>query len=347
MSKKKLQVFISSTYTDLIGERQAAVQAVLDAGHIPAGMELFKAGDKSQLDTIRKWIDNSDVYMLIMGGRYGTVEKESNKSYTQLEYEYAAKKGLPIFSFLLSNPFLENKAKILGKEKVYERENVTAYENFKELVLSKIVKWGDDEKDIKLTVHTTLKDFIEEYDLIGWVRSNDTEANHSLLTQLNELSINNKELLDENKRLLEKLSSLQTSFESNLAFEDEEIMIIGKYNVTTRNSEYGGISTKFYKLEKSIFWNELFLLWAPRLTATVNYIKAKSELEKALQDYMGRAFQINENLFHIIKIQFSAIGLINFFESRTTEGGLLEFISLTSKGKDYLIQNMAIKKSQP
>ena len=30
---KKLQVFVSSTYTDLIEERQAAVEAILDAGH--------------------------------------------------------------------------------------------------------------------------------------------------------------------------------------------------------------------------------------------------------------------------------------------------------------------------
>ena len=45
---KKLQVFVSSTYTDLIEERQAAVEAILDAGHIPAGMELFKAGNESQ-----------------------------------------------------------------------------------------------------------------------------------------------------------------------------------------------------------------------------------------------------------------------------------------------------------
>lgn len=67
---KKLQVFVSSTYTDLIEERQAAVEAILDAGHIPAGMELFKAGNESQLKTIYKWIDQSDVYMLILGGRY-------------------------------------------------------------------------------------------------------------------------------------------------------------------------------------------------------------------------------------------------------------------------------------
>lgn len=46
---KKLQVFVSSTYTDLKDERQTAVEAILDAGHIPAGMELFKAGNDSQL----------------------------------------------------------------------------------------------------------------------------------------------------------------------------------------------------------------------------------------------------------------------------------------------------------
>ena len=43
--RKKLQVFVSSTYNDLIQDRQAAVEAILTAGHIPAGMELFTAGD--------------------------------------------------------------------------------------------------------------------------------------------------------------------------------------------------------------------------------------------------------------------------------------------------------------
>lgn len=43
--KIKLQIFISSTYSDLIEERQAAVSAILKAGHIPAGMELFTSAD--------------------------------------------------------------------------------------------------------------------------------------------------------------------------------------------------------------------------------------------------------------------------------------------------------------
>ncbi len=38
------------------------------------------------MNTIKKWIDESDVYMLILGGRYGSIEEESGLSYTELEY---------------------------------------------------------------------------------------------------------------------------------------------------------------------------------------------------------------------------------------------------------------------
>lgn len=38
---KKMQIFVSSTYEDLKDERQKMVEAILDAGHIPAGMEIF------------------------------------------------------------------------------------------------------------------------------------------------------------------------------------------------------------------------------------------------------------------------------------------------------------------
>ena len=55
--KRKLQVFVSSTFADLKEERQAAVEAILTAGHIPAGMELFAAGDESQMNVIKRWIE--------------------------------------------------------------------------------------------------------------------------------------------------------------------------------------------------------------------------------------------------------------------------------------------------
>jgi len=78
--KKRLQVFVSSTYEDLKEERQAAVEEILKAGHIPAGMELFTAGDETQMEVIRTWIDGSDIFLLILGGRYGSIDPASQRS---------------------------------------------------------------------------------------------------------------------------------------------------------------------------------------------------------------------------------------------------------------------------
>jgi|SRR5882724_10069389 len=92
--RKRLQVFVSSTFTDLRQERQAAVEAILTAGHIPAGMELFTSGDESQMEVINQWINESDVYLLILGGGYGSVEPRTGKSYTHLVLDFGAKPSL-------------------------------------------------------------------------------------------------------------------------------------------------------------------------------------------------------------------------------------------------------------
>ena len=69
--KKKYQVFISSTYTDLKQERMAVTQCLLDNDCIPVGMEQFPASGMSQMDYIKKMLDDCDYYILILAGRYG------------------------------------------------------------------------------------------------------------------------------------------------------------------------------------------------------------------------------------------------------------------------------------
>lgn len=210
---KKLQVFVSSTYTDLVEERQAAVEAILDAGHIPAGMELFKAGNESQLKTIYKWIDESDVYMLILGGRYGSIEANSGKSYTQLEYEYALSKNIPVFAVVLSQIFLTNKINTLGLDKITEQIAPDKYQSFKSLVMSKIIREVDDCKDIKINIHSTLNEFMNEYDLIGWVR-NISEKNISELFEENRL------LKEENITLSMRLQTSGNNKLLNYTFDE-------------------------------------------------------------------------------------------------------------------------------
>lgn len=181
MSKRKLQVFVSSTFTDLIPERQAAVSAILKAGHIPAGMELFTAGDRSQMEIIERWIDESDVYMLVLGGRYGSVEPKSGMGYTELEYDYAASQGKPLFAIVITEDALELKVRNGGTD-LMEKVNPSNMLQFRNKVLSNVSSFFADEKDIRLAVYESLSDFANNRDLKGWV-SADTVASADLLQQ--------------------------------------------------------------------------------------------------------------------------------------------------------------------
>ena len=83
---KRYQVFVSSTYTDLLEARQEVMQVLLELDCIPAGMELFPAADDDQWTLIKRAIDDCDYYIVIIAGRYGSSGPEE-KSFTQLEYE--------------------------------------------------------------------------------------------------------------------------------------------------------------------------------------------------------------------------------------------------------------------
>lgn len=195
--EKKLQVFISSTFLDLKLERQAAVQAILGAGHIPAGMELFSAGNETQLEVIKRWIDESDVYLLLLGGRYGSIEPKSKKSYTHLEFDYALEKNIPLFSLVITESFLDTKVKEVGKD-VIELDNPAKLKEFRKEVTSKIIEYFDDTKDIQLGILKTLRDFEKRYSFDGWISGKNLLDNTELIKQ-------NSALLEENRNLKEKL----------------------------------------------------------------------------------------------------------------------------------------------
>lgn len=173
--KRKLQVFISSTYSDLQIERQAAVEAVLEAGHIPAGMELFAAGNESQLTTIRRWIKDSDVFMLILGGRYGSIEPKSGKSYIQLEYEHAAKLKKDLFAAVITDEQLNNKVKNEGVSAI-ERKHGEQLESFRSTVMSKMCGFFGDTKELKMIVFKSLNELATQEKLTGWIRAEDVSA---------------------------------------------------------------------------------------------------------------------------------------------------------------------------
>lgn len=100
---RRYQAFVSSTYVDLLNERQKVLHALLELGCFPAGMEFFPADNIQSWEHVTQIIDDSDFYILIIGGRYGSID-EDGLSFTEREYNYAKTHSKHILAFLHAEP---------------------------------------------------------------------------------------------------------------------------------------------------------------------------------------------------------------------------------------------------
>lgn len=230
MKEKKLQIFVSSTYIDLMEERQAAVEAILSTGHIPAGMELFAAGDESQMTVIERWIDESDIYLLILGGRYGSIDLKTGKSYTQLEYEYALQQNKPLFAVVIKDSALDEKVKVLGR-KAIEDSNPKLLLDFRNLVLQNLVKFWEDKKDIKIAVHETLSEFGNRKELAGWIRGDNNINTAALAEEIGRLTKENFEL-----RSQVSFKENSSALYANLTYNEVEKLLKNEATVWNSNN---------------------------------------------------------------------------------------------------------------
>jgi hypothetical protein len=171
LQDRRYQVFLSSTYEDLREERQSATQSILAMGHLAAGMELFPASDLSQLDLIKRVILESDYYIVIVGGRYGTVHPATGMSFTELEYEYALEAGKPVLGFVvrdiqqLVNARVEN-----------DQTKQKSLENFRDKVLSKTCQLFDGPNDLGLKVMNSLTMEMRINPQIGWIKADQAKS---------------------------------------------------------------------------------------------------------------------------------------------------------------------------
>ena len=101
--ERRHQVFISSTFADLKEERREIIQSLLEMDCIPAGMEMFPAANEDQMTLIKGVIDQCDYYLVVIGGRYGSMSAEGI-SYTEQEYDYALSRGIPVMGFVPKQP---------------------------------------------------------------------------------------------------------------------------------------------------------------------------------------------------------------------------------------------------
>lgn len=175
--EKKYQFFISSTYKDLIPARQAVMASIVAKGHIPVGMEYFPAGNENQFDYIKRQIDQVDYYILITAGKYGTVCPETGLSYTEMEFDYALSKNVPV-AVLVYKDLDQLKGEFLEKGDSYQ-----LLLNFREKVLKgRMAAFWEDNNDLKYKASEAIDNLIKTCPRVGWVRADkaipNNEVNH-------------------------------------------------------------------------------------------------------------------------------------------------------------------------
>lgn len=199
LEKKKYQVFISSTYTDLRVERDKVRDAILSMYHFPVGMELFGAADEEQWEIIKETIDTSDYYVLLIGQRYGSVipdGPDSGISYTEKEFRYAKEQKIPILAFLIDD---DVPVKAENVEKKYQEE----FKSFKAAVKTgRTVAWWKNPDDLAQKVTAALYKQISRKSRPGWIRGDSIDVEKSLNTITN-LAQRIQQLEEENRKLKE------------------------------------------------------------------------------------------------------------------------------------------------
>ncbi|HYE08591.1 MAG TPA: DUF4062 domain-containing protein, partial [Patescibacteria group bacterium] len=309
---KKLQVFISSTYTDLQEERQSAVEAILNAGHIPAGMELFKAGNETQLDTIKRWIDQSDVYLLILGGRYGSIEQKSEKSYIHLEYEYAISKDIPIFALVLKDEAIDQKLQAIGKNSI-EQENYAKYVELKKQVASRMCKFVMDGRDIKLAIFETLNEFQQLYKFAGWVSGKELPDVDGYTKEIIRLSKEVERL----RKIEEREKELKAKIEST--YNNYSFLQIVERMISTSMTIPGKLTDKSKDIK-----NDLLAL----------FLQTKSSYAIGITNEYGMS-DINKFLYFELAPELMVYGLV---EKVKVTGARYERIQTTKLGNKFLME---------
>ena len=166
MERKRFQIFISSTYEDLKEIRSRAIAEILKMGHIPIGMEMFNPDNQEQWVQIQRNINESDYYLIIVAKRYGSLTRK-HISYTEKEYNYAVRIGIPIIRLIMS----EN-ARVESQKMEDDPEKLVKLKKFITKLKKKPVAFWNDEGDFASKLISSVNYYIREYPREGWTKAN-------------------------------------------------------------------------------------------------------------------------------------------------------------------------------
>lgn len=347
--EKRYQVFISSTFEDLKEERQAILRSVLELDHMPAGMELFPATDATAWQIITDVIDSSDYYLLVIGGRYGSMD-ETGISFTEKEYEYAVGKKKPVIPLLHENP--DNLPR--GKTDT----NGTAWKKLQQF-RTKVEKnhtcvyWKTPE-DLKSKAIIGLTAIIKRYPSAGWVRA-DKIPSEATISEILTL----KQVISELEKKIEEQRTKAPDGTNDLMQGNDLFNISFSFIARKTISDYPYHEDTSYIAKLSLTWNDIFAAIAPGLINEESEIILRRSFisyfnkcahnvydnSKQLKSKEMRDLSFDKSDIDTCIIQFRALGLIQESLRSRSVKDTSSYWTLTPYGDKTMTQLRALRKN--
>lgn len=322
---KRFQVFVSSTFRDLQEERQAVMQALLEMDALPAGMELFPATNDDSWKLIQRIIEQSDYYVLIIGGRYGSIN-EQGLGFTEREYDYAMTCGVPVLPFLHEKPELIPSGKSeMGEE---SRQKLSLFRS--KVESAHHCKFWKDAEQLGSRVSRGLMNQIKITPRTGWIRA-DQAGGADAIIEINRLRNQIETLNDALKRSRTEApkgaEQLQggddvlpfKAYVDGYTEEARELRAKGRYPDQSR-----------FEIALNITWNEAFAGCAPlmlqheaeenRLSSAIRSqaLELLRARDAAIRAVEPSDLTFSPSVFQSIKVQFIALGLITKSDVKRT-----------------------------
>ena len=158
-------VFISSTYVDLIEHRKVVWDLLENFNVRITGMEKFGARKENSLDTCLMEVENSDVYLAIIGMRYGSVDDVTGKSYTHLEYDKAYSLSREVLVYLID----QENASVPIKNIDFNNHNKLI--EFKSLLKSRhTVAFFTDASSLEKEIKRDFQDMLDKINVSDFIK---------------------------------------------------------------------------------------------------------------------------------------------------------------------------------
>jgi hypothetical protein len=328
----RFQVFISSTYSDLIEERSKVYGAVVEADCFAAGMEAFPASGDEQFEHIKKVIDQSDYYVLIIGGRYGS-RSGDGVSYTEMEFNYAISKGIPILVF--AHRDIES---LPLERRENDEDSIRRLSEFRGRALNgRLGKmWGDADGLANQVMRSLLK-ISHESPGIGWLRSSNEHV-ENIVKERDEVT----RLLNVAQLEVNRLSEIISEPAENLSGGEDRVELEFSYKYRDNRGQ-----SHTDNASASTTWNKILCSIGPDLIDWHHETNVSRSVARFLASlvYKEDASRLSEESMRTLTIQFIALDLIERKLLNTVDKSAAHFWCLTERGRHQLFQLRPIRKS--